>query len=150
VFAVSGVYAEGLLYLGNGNGTFTLKNQVNIASEPFYVAAAELNSDGFLDIISSGSDALMGNGKGQFKAPVYYPVTSAGNAWYALPTDLRNDNRIDLVLLNFYPGISVLLNEGNGKYADGAPGPVSGGGGILRRIGGFQRRRHTRLGRGCE
>ncbi len=125
---MSNYYSDGLLYLGNGDGTFTLNKQVYIDSTPFWVAIADVNGDGFPDIISGGSDIVFGNGKGQFSQPVYYPISSNGDATYLLPFDLRNNGRTDLVFLNYYGGLSVLLNEGKGRFQDGEAVPVSGGG----------------------
>jgi hypothetical protein len=127
LFAVSNEYGNGLLYLGNGDGTFTLTRQVNIASAPFWVTAADVNGDGFLDIISSGSDVLFGNGKGYFSAPVFYPIASNGDAGYVVAADLRNNGSVDLIFSNFYGGLSILLNSGKGKFEDGKAVPVSGG-----------------------
>ncbi len=128
VVVVGDYYSDGLVYLGNGDGTFTLSKQVYIDSTPFWVAVADVNGDGFPDIISGGSDIVFGNGKGQFSQPVYYPISSYGDAPYLLPFDLRNNGRTDLVFLNYYGGLSVLLNEGKGKFQDGEAVPVSGGG----------------------
>jgi hypothetical protein len=127
-FVVSDEYSQGLLYLGNGDGSFTLTRQVNIASAPSWVATADFNGDGFLDIVTSGSDVLFGNGKGYFSAPTYYPIASNGDAGYVLPAYLRAPGLTDLVFINFYGGLSILLNSGKGKFEDGKAVPVSGGG----------------------
>jgi hypothetical protein len=127
LFGVSTEYGDGLLYLGNGDGTFTLARQVNIASAPYWVTAADVNGDGFLDIISAGSDVLLGNGRGYFSAPVYYPISSNGDAEYVIAADLRNNGSVDLIFSNYLGGLSVLLNSGKGKFEDGKSVPVSGG-----------------------
>ena len=114
----------GLLYVGNGDGTFTLTRQVNIGAVQA-LAIADVNGDGFLDVVSSEGDIVFGEGKGYFSSPVYYPVD---DTLAVLPFDLRNNGRIDLIYSYFTGGLTVLLNEGRGKFEDGESVPVSGGG----------------------
>ena len=117
----------GLLYLGNGDGTFRLTRQVALGGIPDVLASADLNGDGFLDLITGGSNILFGDGKGHFSAPVFYPIAGTGYTSDILPLDLRKDGRTDLVFAGDLGYVSVLLNNGKGKFFEGQTSPVTGG-----------------------
>ncbi|MGD0131931.1 MAG: VCBS repeat-containing protein [Bryobacteraceae bacterium] len=137
LFASSYYSNNGYLFLGNGDGTFQRTRKVNLNSTTPTVVAADINGDGFLDIVTSAGYVLFGNGKGNFASPVYYQTESGGNNHYVLAADLHLKNVPDLVFANFYPGISVLLNNGKGKFEEGVTVPISGGGAYCAVTGDF-------------
>jgi hypothetical protein len=55
-----------LAYLGNGDGTFTLKSTTVTPSSGGYVVLADFNHDGKLDFATSGNLLALGNGDGTF------------------------------------------------------------------------------------
>ncbi len=124
---------EVVLLLGRGDGTFT-----NAPGSPFStrapgkrphthaLAAADVNRDAKLDIITANSDdgdisILIGDGKGGFRrarpdgsgfpcGPSPYPVALA---------DVNGDSNLDIVVPNTAVGpttITVLLGDGRGEF----------------------------------
>jgi len=132
VIVVSALETFGLPYFGNGDGTFTVGRKVNLAVASGSVAIGDLNGDGFADIVTCAGEVVLGNDKGAFSAPVYYPISSSGV--YVTTAHLRNPDLTDLVFqdsgggLAYFTGASVLVNEGKGRFQEGETVPVAGGG----------------------
>ena len=103
-------------------------------TNPWGVAAADLNLDGKLDLVVSNMGAgtvsvLLGNGDGTYQPKVDYRVTS-GPASVVI-ADFNNDGKPDIAVANSTGAtVSVLLGNGNGTFqaaVDSAAGtnPVS-------------------------
>ena len=66
--------------LGNGNGTFANRQTFAAGSNPYFVAVADVNGDGKLDLVvanqtSTGTvSVLLGNGNGTFAAPQSFTI----------------------------------------------------------------------------
>ena len=108
-------------YLGNGDGTFTLKSTTATPSGG-YLVVADFNHDGKLDFADSSNQLALGNGDGTFQAPVAIvsdPPTE-GYSWIAAG-DVNNDGWIDLLFTNWNitRDLYVLLNNHRGGF-----GPV--------------------------
>lgn len=93
-----------------GNNVFSSTNSVD----------ADFNSDGILDsAFASGSDitVLLGDGIGGFGAPISLSISS-GSTISIIGVDLNNDNKLDLVDLNFTLSgrVSVFLGDGTGNF----------------------------------
>ena len=103
----------------SGNGIFnaTVLDKTHGGSA---LAAADLNADGNLDVVScniiegagNSTNVLLGNGDGTFTTAVSYGDTSSYARALALG-DMDNDGDIDIVLPN---GGRVLLNYGDGTF----------------------------------
>lgn len=85
--AVAGTDSDGAnvvaIYFGNGDGTFSqTPERYGIASAGLAITAADLNGDGFPDlIVTTGRRiaVLINNGNGTFQRPVYYNVGGPNN-----------------------------------------------------------------------
>ncbi|MBA3912408.1 MAG: VCBS repeat-containing protein [Acidobacteriales bacterium] len=103
---------------GNADGTFRQPNAFPAKLFPEAVTLADVNRDGWTDIIVGGGEGvsiLLGNGIGEFQPPVHY---QAGPGVQAVATgDVNNDGLPD-VITGDYAGhaVSVLLNDGTGKF----------------------------------
>ncbi len=130
-----------VVYLGDGLGHFTLKNNYPIGNTLTYnLATADLNGDGKLDLIvpdpaNSAVAVFFGNGDGTFQNAVDVPAGTTGATGVAV-ADLNKDGKPDIVVAssagNFWSGgINVLLNNGNGTFQSPVsytnPAGVNGG-----------------------
>jgi len=102
------------ILLGNGNGTFQRPLIFAAGSNASFVAVADFNLDGKLDlaVADTGSDTisiLLGLGNGIFQPALNFEVGS-GPAWIGV-TDLNDDGRPDLIVANSLSDtLSVLIN----------------------------------------
>ena len=115
------------VWFGNGDGTFTYANSVNLYLQnvisDFVAVVSDLDGDGNPDIVLT-PDAnpaaalspltfLYGNGDGTFQAPVFLPV-SHRYSWITA-ADLNGDGRPDLVLTDG-ACVAVMMNLGGRKF----------------------------------
>ncbi|HTB18416.1 MAG TPA: FG-GAP-like repeat-containing protein [Bryobacteraceae bacterium] len=110
----------GILF-GNGDGSFQTPS---LLYGPYhYLAAADLNQDGILDLAAVGGNTvsiLVGKGSGAFKPRVSY---IAGHYLVSITVgDFNGDGHLDLVVLDslqsnvFISTIYVLLGNGDGTF----------------------------------
>src|SRR5207244_1021346 len=67
------------IFIGNGDGTFQTAVAYAAGSNPTWVAVADFNLDGKLDVAVTASGTaltLQGNGDGTFQAPLSHVVAS--------------------------------------------------------------------------
>jgi hypothetical protein len=102
----------GLVFLGNGDGTF--QNPITVANLPGEsMATADINGDGILDLITTGEDSglciALGNGDGSFNSN----CTQYGASLYGLNLgDFNGDGKLDLAVANTTDEtISILLQQ---------------------------------------
>jgi uncharacterized protein (TIGR03437 family) len=122
--------ASAVVFLNNGDGTFTSHLAFNLPSleSAVGVAIADLNGDGALDlaIISqafpgSGSAAGhlyvgLGKGDGSFAPPVAAYAFDNSPSWVAVG-DFNHDGAPDLAIMEI--GTSIFLNNGDGTFRAG-------------------------------
>ncbi|GAB3878908.1 VCBS repeat-containing protein [Hymenobacter segetis] len=106
--------------LGNGNGTFqaVAAYSTGPGSTPAGLAAADLNGDGHLDVVTAnfGTDALgvlLGTGTGTFQAPLTF-ATGSGAGPLASPfnvvaADVNGDGQRDLLAANYTSAAAAVL-----------------------------------------
>jgi hypothetical protein len=111
--------------LGNGDGTFRAKTDyaTGTGSFPYSVAAADLNNDGNLDLVTANDNpvgnggtisVLMGNGDGTFKDKS--DIATANVPYSVIIADLNGDGNMDMVTTNGITSISVFLGNGDGTF----------------------------------
>ncbi|MFZ2725911.1 MAG: FG-GAP-like repeat-containing protein [Methylococcaceae bacterium] len=110
-----------LVFLGNGNGSFSQKESYSIEYyDPWKILTADFNADGNADIITSngyGVSVFLGKGDGSFQTPINY-----GDSYYPIIAiaDFNKDNKLDIVetVYNYDDtyGVSVLLGNGDGGF----------------------------------
>ncbi len=109
--------------LGNGDGTFqtAIPNAFG-TSFPTYMAMADFNGDGHLDLAITEYDGsvwtLLGKGNGEFQAAVkVYQDTSGENGLYIAAADFNGDGKPDLAFTDYLAEtLYVLLGNGNGAF----------------------------------
>ncbi|HTT21305.1 MAG TPA: FG-GAP-like repeat-containing protein [Candidatus Sulfotelmatobacter sp.] len=128
------------LALGSVHGI--LGNRVNVSVGPsvaaIYVASADLNQDGKVDLIASTSGfagtnqlaVLLGKGTGKFGAPLYYPTGNTSGAGPVEVADINGDGKPDLLVSSPDGSFNVLLGNGNGTFkpANVTPGATGAAG----------------------
>jgi len=119
--AVNGSPNALLSYLGNGDGTFTLKGTMPTPNSGGYVILADFNHDGKLDFATSGNLIGLGNGDGTFQTPaVIVASLPPGCCSNIAAGDINNDGWPDLVLTNGGIGSDnigcLLLNNQKGGF----------------------------------
>lgn len=135
------------ILLGNGDGTFQTAVAYNSAGYGAYVALADLNEDGKLDIalanrctglannVCAGSGpvgVLLGNGDGTFQPVVTYD-SGGENPLGITVADVNGDGIPDLLAANilsrsssFTGAIGVLLGNGDGTFRPTVSYPSGG------------------------
>jgi hypothetical protein len=103
--------------LGNGNGTFQTPAtySTGASSRPFGIAAADINGDGKLDLLTaSGSGtagALLGSGDGTFQLAYNYSTGPNSGSSDIAVADVNGDKKLDLLTANSNSNtVGVLLN----------------------------------------
>ena len=129
-----------VIYLGNGDGTFSLSSAsfANALSMPISaVEAADFNADGNLDLAITGqilgvSPVVLGYGKGAFStAGNLYTTSFAGG----FPTgvavgDFNGDGELDAAVANGFgespgfSGVAVSLGNGVGTFTQPSGSPI--------------------------
>ncbi|HTZ99578.1 MAG TPA: FG-GAP-like repeat-containing protein [Candidatus Aquilonibacter sp.] len=101
---------------GNGDGTFKAPTLLTLPAgfEPTSLAAADLNSDGHIDLVvaDQGNNTVsvfLGNGDGTFQARRDYPT--GNNPVYVAFGDFNGDGALDIAVAN--NGATTSANSGN-------------------------------------
>jgi hypothetical protein len=136
-----------LLFVGNGDGTFKAPNTLTLTPDirpstpdglsgsPF--AFADLNGDGNMDIVASGSSAdgttpqlaiALGNGDGTFKPPTILVFQGFGFPSSPALAKFTGGGKMDLYVDGVIEGISLGIFPGNG---DGTFQTISNGDGTV-------------------
>ena len=111
------------VYTNAGRGNFALDATLTVGYGPVCVVAADVNGDGFADLISANQDenslsVLINDGHGNFTLQSTIPVY---NPSALVAADLNADGSIDLAVAstetNYLGLITIFLNDGEGNFS---------------------------------
>lgn|GEM_PF-4797341 len=124
--AAGGAGMQVLVNDGTGSGIVTYQATLAMAAAPVAVVAADVNDDGWDDIVaSSGSadsvDMFINDGNDDFESAAVYPTGAYAGTLTA--QDLSGDGAPDL-LLNSNGSLTLLLNDGTGSFGPGKSYPA--------------------------
>jgi hypothetical protein len=115
------------VFLGDGRGGFANKVPYPVEFAGDSVAAADVNGDGKIDLVTDGVSVLLGNGDGTFRRGA--SIASGGSGSVNVG-DFNGDGKLDVAA-----GLNLLLGNGDGTFgkpltfADMGSGfPISMGG----------------------
>jgi archaellum component FlaF (FlaF/FlaG flagellin family) len=120
-----GYSTEVLILLGNGDGTFQPGVSYPVGTAPNFVAVADLNHDGNLDLVVSNAQSdsvsvLLGNGDGTFRPAVTFPTPP--DPIVVVVGDFNGDGKADFATLNISDNsgrcdcVAVFLGNGDGTF----------------------------------
>jgi len=111
------------VWTNTGVGTFTLSESPRVGILPASVAAADVNGDGSVDLISadwgqSTLTVLTNTGDGTFTFSARLQVGS--DPWSVVAADVNGDGKPDLICANLNEKLMVLTNNGTGTFTRSA------------------------------
>ena len=112
-----------LVFLGNGDGTFSAPVGYFAGAFPFRAMAEDFNNDSKMDLVvssSAGIAILLGNGNGTFQPATFLTVPPESNVFSV--ADVNGDGKLDLIGSN---GVQVQVFLGNGDGTFQALAPMS-------------------------
>ncbi len=112
--------------LNTGNGTFSPGTLIYQMPSIVAVDTGDLNGDGKMDFISTGTSSAisLGNGNGTFLAPVSIP--NFGSTTGISIGDVNNDGKPDFITTRH--GVYVFLGNGDGSFSQAVTYATPGGG----------------------
>ena len=115
----------------NGSGVYGSNAMLIVGDQPLFVAAADINGDGYLDLVSANYGAssltvLTNNGLGIFGSNA--TLNPGGRPYCVAAASIRNNGKVDLISANAVGNtLTVLTNNGSGVFGSNATLVVGNG-----------------------
>src|SRR5262249_53354882 len=122
------LYANVSILLGDGTGSFAAPASFRVGTRPDFVATADFNGDGYLDLAVANYESkdvsiLLGTGTGTFGSAINLGLGSVPGS--VAIGDLNGDGHLDLAVTSYADyraepyvpgGVSILLGTGTGAF----------------------------------
>ncbi len=108
------------MFLGNGDGSFTLKSTVALPNIDTAIVLADFNQEGKLDLATGTYLVAYGNGDGTFQtpAPIFSNPPSCSGFAGVVAGNLNNNGSPSLVIsCTAVAALHILLNDKHGKFS---------------------------------
>jgi hypothetical protein len=114
------------LLAGRGDGTFATPSYIALGARGLWLASADLDGDGKLDLVTADFDSgsvsiLRGNGDGSFALPTL--LAAQAKPIFVTAADWNGDGHLD-VLVAGAAGVTVLPGRGDGTFANPLQCPI--------------------------
>ncbi|HVA46390.1 MAG TPA: FG-GAP-like repeat-containing protein [Pirellulales bacterium] len=114
------IAASGMIFLGNGDGTFQAGVAFDTGAQPIVSqAVADLNGDGKLDLVvagGGGAQVFIGNGDGTFASGVTYGAETQQITSQVFLGNFHSGGKPDIVLATTSVATWLLPNLGDGTF----------------------------------
>ena len=110
------------ILLGNGDGSFTAQTAVPVGAQPIWLASADFNGDGRVDLITSNIGdgtvtVLLSNGDGTFtRIDSPSGLFPGPNRSVLTVGDFNGDGKLDVVVSSESAQLFLLLGNGDGSF----------------------------------
>lgn len=124
VATVAGIQAD-ILLAGNGDGTFTQRQDLPGSYGFSSATAADINQDQHLDVIFGGNGPIfvyLGDGRGNFQQQNFSNQGNSGLFTAVVTADFNMDRKLDLIVASPIPTAGIRYYPGNG---DGTFSPAT-------------------------
>lgn len=114
------------VYLGQGNGSFTLVNTIPTVVNPVSMSVADFNQDGFLDFVVANQQdntatVFLGQGNGSFWITSTLLATALGGPGQVVASDFNDDGEPDVMIMNTTKNtMTTLPGKGTGAFGNAA------------------------------
>jgi hypothetical protein len=112
---------RGRILLSQSDGTYRLKYQSDDADFKHGATSADINGDGYPDLIvtaKNGANVFINDGTGYFVKSTTYALPQVKNAYHVELVDVNNDGKVDLVIGGHEWGDStkIIINPGDNNF----------------------------------
>ncbi len=108
---------------GRGDGTFGTVSTYSLGAYPASsIAIADVNGDGYPDVVTSGVSVLLNRGTGGFYPAVHYETGTGTSVTLA---DVNGDGKLDIVA-GYDTQVGVMLGNGDGTFQPAVYYPSGG------------------------
>jgi hypothetical protein len=105
------------VFLNTGNGILGSGTFLAVPSGLNSISLADINGDGHLDVILTGLQVMLGDGKGNFAAPVNIPTGGITPLTNPVIADFDGDGHLDIAFGTGSAQVAIIFGDGHGGFS---------------------------------